>query len=121
MYNKLTNRWKRTTKSVNSKPLFDEVIEFAEGLMDGAYIVWSSDTQRSSLADVISEFLDERADEGKVERHKVICDSRNNRLADMDKGIYYLTIQYQQAQCLNMTEIKYMIKDSGEYSLDLML
>jgi hypothetical protein len=115
--------FKRTEKAVNSKPLLKELTGFIEDGITDFGIMWDSDLHRDSLIEVIDDYLMELAEGGRVTHWKVVCDSRNNKLADMDEGIYHLTVMYKQWNCLNTTQLNYVIdtKDEEEMTLDFEL
>lgn len=106
--------WQLEKKSVNSKVLFDEISSFIEEGLNDMGIMWSSDAQRDSFADIVEEWLEEVGGDGKIEQWKVICDYRNNKVAQMDEGKYVFDVYYKQRNCLNMTHLRYNIKDDGK-------
>ena len=110
--------YKVITKAVNSKPLLTMIREVEIIFTDFA-ISWSSDTQRMAAIDTIDDMMAHIYEAGRITQWNVICDFRNNTVADMNAGIYHLTITYRQAHCLNTTSIEYVIKDEAtELELD---
>ena len=107
-------------KSVNSKPLFNDVLSFIkEGIYDFG-IVWNSEAHRDSFSMVMGDFLSEMVVEGKIEQWKIVCDKRNNKYTDMENGVYHLDIQYKQRNCLNITQINITIYDNDDGDVDLL-
>ncbi len=112
----MTVEYTLTTRAVNSKPLLKEIQEM-EIIFKDFGVNWSSDTQRMAAIDTIDDMMNYLYDQGRITQWKVISDFRNNKIADMDAGIFYLTITYKQAHCLNTTTLEYRI-DSKELELD---
>ena len=81
-------------------------------------VIWSSDTHRESFADLFEEWLEEKANEGKIDQWNVVCDSRNNKVARMEEGHFVFDVYYRQHNCLNTTQLHYEIDDYDEFDLD---
>lgn len=97
-------------KAVNSKPLLKEVAGFVEEGLSEFGIQWDSEAQKETLVEVIEDYLSALLEvEGKIDSYKVICDRRNNKASDWEKGIYKLDILYKQKNCLNTTQLLYTI------------
>ncbi len=113
--------WTLTEKAVNSKPLFNEIHDFiAEGLNDMG-VVWNSDSHRDSFISIVEDWLEEKWQEGKIEQFKVICDFRNNKIADMESGKYIIDVYYKQRNCLNTTQLHYEVQEEEELTIDFLL
>lgn len=103
--------YKLEKKSVNNKQIFNEIHKFIdEGIITGQ-VLWSNDIHRESFVEVISDCMEQVELEGFIDQWNVICDLRNNTVADMNKGIYVLEVIYRQKNCLNTTRLIYTIKD----------
>lgn len=108
---KATAEYKLEKKSVNNKIIFTEIHKFIdEGIVTGQ-VLWSNDLHRLSFVEVISDFMEQVGVEGFIDQWNVISDLRNNTIANMDKGIYVLEVQYRQKNCLNTTRLIYTITD----------
>lgn len=114
--------WTRTTKAVNSKVLLNDISSFIEEGIDDMGVIWGSDSHRESFIGIIEEWLDEKSEEGKIEQYKVACDLRNNKVSDMEKGVFVLEVHYKQRHCANTTQLRYDIKEedsSGWLEFDI--
>jgi hypothetical protein len=108
---KQTAEYKLVKKSVNNKHLFNEIHHFVEDGIITGQVIWKNDLHRQSFVEVVSDLMEQTEMEGFVDQWNVISDLRNNSVADMDRGIYVLEIQYRQKNCLNTTRLIYTIKD----------
>lgn len=107
--------WKLTIKSaVNSPSLFTEITDFLESGFEEMKGAWNSDGHRDSFIMILSEWLDEQIDEGKITQWNIICDFRNNKVEKMEQGIYIVDIHYKQRNCLNTTHLRYEIEDDED-------
>jgi len=97
------------TMHINSKVLMIEISEFVGTIIDDFNIIWSSDSQRDAILEVIDEHLQDLAEDNKIERWDVICDSRNNKRTDVNDGITHLDVKYTQRNCYNISELNYTI------------
>lgn len=97
------------TKHINSKSLMAEIDEFVSTIIDDFNIIWSSDSQRDAILEVIDEHLQDLCEDRKIERWDVICDSRNNKKADMKNEVTHLDVKYTQHNCYNVSELNYLI------------
>lgn len=97
---------------VNNERLFNDIDEL---VMDGIkqdINGWRDDLIRSSNAEMLEELLEiYAADEPKLRdaSFSVVCDHRNNKRSDLDKGVVTITVSYQQTHCLNRTKIEYTL------------
>lgn len=108
---KKTADYKLDKYSVNNKILFNEVHKFLEeGITEGG-VLWSNDIHRMSFVEILEDMLEELADDERIDQKNVICDLRNNSIADMEKGKYVLEVSYRQKNCLNTTRLVYTIQD----------
>lgn len=111
MTEKLKPNWSRELKAVNSKVLLREVTFMVEDLMESLNLDWTSEVRRAELVVGIESNLQDLCIlENKIQQFKVMCDMRNNRIANMERGLFYLTVQYKQTNCLNTTQIIYTIR-----------
>ena len=97
-------------KSVNSKHLVRAITDFIEEGITTSHILWSSDTHREAFIVVIEDLLFALEQTGRASQGNVICDARNNKIAQMDQGIYKLEVTFKQRNCVNLTSIEYTIK-----------
>ena len=98
------------TRHVNSKRLLKQIAEFIEEIIVNFSIMWDSDVQRGAVLEVIDEYMEDLVEDKDIEQWNVICDSRNNKMSDIQKKQTHLDITYRQRNCFNVTEIKYTIK-----------
>lgn len=111
MTEKLKPNWSRKLKAVNSKDLLKEIAFEVEDLMKSPMLDWTSEIRRAELVVAIEGVLATlHRRYGKLQQYKVMCDLRNNRIANMERGVFYLTVQYRQTNCLNTTQIIYTIR-----------
>jgi len=105
----------KNVKCVNTKSLFAHVTQYVESAITAVGVkVASNDLHREVFVELIEDFLEAEKQSRKIDVYKVIFDVRNNTVENMQKGIYNLTIQYQQRNCLNTTEFTYEIASSNE-------
>lgn len=112
--------YKLDSRCVNGKILFTEVTRFIlEGFnqIDSAF---QTDHGRMSFLAVLNDFFLALYENDIVTHWNVMCDLRNNKVADMEKGQYRLTTSYKQRNCLNTTELQYLIRidKSKEWTID---
>lgn len=100
------------TYHINSKLLLTKICEFVDSIIIDFNIIWTSDSQRDTILDVIEEHLQDLKIAGDIEQLNVICDSRNNKQADIDKNVTNLSIEYTQRNCYNVSLLKYVITKS---------
>lgn len=113
--------WNRVVKSSNSKTLLHQITFLIEEGIDDMGIIWSSDTHRESFVDLVDDWLADKADEGLIQQWNVVCDLRNNKIADMEASRFILDIYFKQVHCVNMTQVRYTIDDNEELTLDFEL
>lgn len=97
------------TRNVNSKRLLATVTEFMQTVITEFSILWDSDTHRDAIIEVIEEFLEELAEDGKITQFNVICDGRNNTKQLRDSGMVNLDITFKQEDCYNTTSLHYVV------------
>ncbi len=97
------------TRHINSKQLMAEIKDFVDSIIVDFSIVWTSDSQRDAILDVLDEHLQDLAAEKKIERWNIVCDARNNKKSTNVKGETYLDIEYMQYNCYNISELNYTI------------
>jgi|SRR5271157_5572243 len=106
-----TADYKLEKKSVNNKTVFTDIHKFVdEGIIAGG-VLWGNEIHRTSFVEIVGEFLDAIAGEGKIDQWNVICDFRNNSYASMERGEYTMEVNYRQTNCVNTTRLIYTIKD----------
>lgn len=115
----MTVSWELTTRAVNSKQLLKEVREL-EVIFTEFGVDWSSDTQRLAAIDTIDLMMEQLYEAGRITQWKVVSDFRNNKIVDMDEGIFFLTVSFKQTNCLNTTQVEYKI-DASTPELDFEL
>src|SRR5271166_6664962 len=103
-------QFKLEKRSVNSKPLFNEIHAFIEEGINSNSVVWSNDIHRLSFVEVLDDYLDQFHERGQIDQWNAFCDLRNNTIAAMDRGEYVIEITYRQTNCLNTTRLIYKVK-----------
>ena len=102
--------FKLDTKCVNSKILFTETTNFIQEAFDQIGSIFSRDSGRTQFIVVLSDFLQTLTENNILTHWNVVCDQRNNKVVDMENGQYRLTVSYKQRNCLNTTELQYLIR-----------
>ena len=103
--------YKLEKRSVNNKYIFEEIHKFIEeGILSGE-VLWESETHRISFVEIIENVLDELEFDEKIDQSNVMCDFRNNNVAEMERGNYVLEVSYRQRNCVNTTRLVYHIRD----------
>jgi hypothetical protein len=120
------NRVRKTFKSVNSKHIVNDINLFVEEALREFGIQWDSEAQRTSFVEILEDFLYDTAEqEGKIVAFKVMCDRRNNKASDNERGIYQLDIHFNQKNCLNTTQLIYTIdtnvKVDDDFGIDYVI
>lgn len=103
--------YKLEKKSVNSKPLLNDIHTFVDEAILTNQVMWGNDIHRLSFVEVVDDYLLSFQERNLIDQFNVICDLRNNSIASMDKGTYVFEIAYRQTNCLNTTRLIYTIKD----------
>jgi len=103
------NTYTLKTKAVASKFLFKTISEFISEIIEEFSILYQHDVHRDAILEVIEEFLDEQAVDGKITQYNVICDNRNNNEVLAEAGITNLEIRYRQDNCYSITVLNYVI------------
>lgn len=93
--------------NANGKRIVKTIDKFVMDILKDQLFRWRSDKAREEVCELFSDFMAEGKHQGKVQNFKIICDHRNNKKEDFDKGLYYLEINFQQAHCLNRTRLIY--------------
>lgn len=94
-------------RGVNSKKVVRTIDAFVIDILKDRLYHWGSDYARTEVCRLFKDFMDEGISQGKIQNFKIICDHRNNKPEDFEKGLYFLEIHFQQAHCLNKTRLKY--------------
>ncbi len=102
--------YKLDSNSVNSKILFTEVSNFIREGFDQIGSIFSQDNGRAQFVLVLNDFLHTLLENDILTHWNVICDLRNNKVVDMENGQYRLTVSYKQRNCLNTTELQYLVR-----------
>lgn len=97
-------------KCVNSKILFGEISKFVNDGFDQIGSLFARDSGRMQFVSVVNDFFYALQDNDIITHWNVICDQRNNKVADMEAGQFRLTVSYKQRNCLNTTELRYLIR-----------
>ncbi len=100
------------TYQVNSKLLLAKICEFVDAIIIDFNIIWTSDSQRDAILEVIEEHLQDLVITDDIEQWNVICDNRNNKKSNIDKDITYLDIEFKQRNCYNVSVLNYTITKS---------
>jgi len=103
---------KTIKKSVNSKSLFKEIDDFIAEAIRTCDVRWKSSIHVNSFNDLIEGFLQELYFDGKITQLVVMCDDRNNPPSQTRMDIYHFKVTYKQRNCLNTTQIEYVINSS---------
>lgn len=109
--------WTIKSKAVNSKLLYDDVIEFVEGSLNELGMNWSSAAQRESYVELLEDYFHELVSNNRIEQYDVKCDLRNNKLADMNDGHFVLDLLFRQRHCLNVTQIRFQISTKHQMEI----
>lgn len=98
------------TKNVNSKKLFQALHSNIFGWLGEESQIWLQEESRAQLAWLVDEYLADVCDNGHITQFNVVCDRRNNTLADHEARTYHFDVYYVQKNCLNTTKILYTIR-----------
>ena len=91
------------TKHVNSNRILDEVCNFVDSIITDFNIIWSNDSQRDAILEIIDEHLQDMAGDNKLVQWNIVCDKRNNTRQDSKDKITHLYVEYKQRNCFNVT------------------
>jgi hypothetical protein len=105
------NTYTLKSKGVASKILHQEVTEFIGGIISEFSVLWERDVHRDAILEVLEEYLEERALEGRITQYNVVCDARNNNEVLSEAGITNLEVHYKQDNCYVTTVLTYVIID----------
>jgi len=108
--------YKLKSTNVNSKFLHTDIADFIDNIITEFSVLWDSDVSRDAVLEVLDEFLEELAQDGKITQWNVICDDRNNNTSLSDNGITNLEVFYKQDDCYNTTKLDYTIFEDEEDS-----
>jgi len=102
---------KTLSRNVNNPTLFKDIDDFMIEVFTTLKITWANKQHRKEFVELIDEWMDQFAYEsGKIIQYDVICDSRNNPPEELKKNLLHFLLRYRQKNCLNTTEIEYIIK-----------
>ena len=105
---------KVTTKSVNSKMLFQEINDLILDGLESVDLNWRNDDERELFIQFLNSMFSEIQENDVIEQWKVQCNSNNNNTKDMLSGIVVIDIYYKQRNCLNTTNIKYTLQEDTD-------
>ena len=105
---------KVTTKSVNSKMLFQEINDLILDGLESVDLNWRNDDERELFIQFLNSMFSEIQENDVIEQWKVQCNSNNNKTKDMLSGIVVIDIYYKQRNCLNTTNIKYTLQEDTD-------
>jgi len=101
--------YKLKVNNINSKILLVEITDFVNRIIADFNIIWNSESQRETVLEVISEYMEDLSEDNKIEQWNVVCDTRNNKSADVKNKITHLDIEYRQYNCYNVSRLQYRI------------
>ena len=102
---------KTLSRNVNNPTLFKDIDDFMIEVFSTLRISWVNKQHRQELVELIDDWMDTFAYEsGKIIQYDVMCDSRNNPPEELQKKRLHFLLRYRQTNCLNTTEIEYIIK-----------
>lgn len=108
----------KVLKSVNNKRIAQEIAQFVEEGIINFGVTWESDIQRQAFVEIVEDTMESYVEDGTIEQYKVICDLRNNKIADMERGIYKFDVTYKQKNCVNTTKILWTIDVNAEIKIE---
>jgi len=106
--------YKLKSTGVNAKSLHRDITEFVDNIITEFSVLWDSNVSRDAVLEVLDEFLEELAQDGKITQWNVVCDDRNNNSTLNDNGITNLEVSYRQDDCYNTTKLDYTIFEGDE-------
>jgi hypothetical protein len=119
----MTIEIKLNKKCVNSKILFTEITNFISEGFNQIGSIFNSESGRLQFIVVLNDFFFTLQQNGIITHWNVMCDLRNNKVVDMENGQFRLTTSYKQRNCLNTTELQYLLRvdKSEDWSIDFTL
>jgi len=101
-----------TAKAVNSKVLVEHISGTIKDGIHAVEMTWGNDEERSIFLEYINSLLHEAWNAGKIEQWKVQCNSLNNNADDILNGMFVLDVHFKQKHCLNVTKLRYTIREN---------
>ena len=99
-------------RSINNKSLCAIIQKHVEDVITNGAVSWNDHEDREALVEMCEELFNQLEYDNTIDRSwSVICDLRNNKISDMDNGIYILELSYRQTHCFNTSMLKYTIID----------
>ena len=98
---------KKRFTHVNSKRLASEIDEFLHSEFITYEHEWDNEFVRDDILAYVAMVLHEFKALGHIYQYKFFSDSRNNTPEMALMGVFCITIQYKQANCLNTTTLRY--------------
>lgn len=96
-----------TKRNVNTDVLCDEIENCIEHIFKNFSINWSSELHRTTIIEMIEQYLHDMSEDGKLTQWNVMCDHRNNPI-NLDNDIH-LDIMFRQRNCFNETSLHFLI------------
>lgn len=98
------------TKNINNKRIANEVDEYVMRCLKSTHRNIFNKEDHQHVAELIEDVLaDVIESENVISQLNVMCDARNNSKKELADGIVQVTVRYQQKNCLNTTELNYII------------
>ncbi len=98
-----------TTKSINSKSLFQEIDKVVRDGMFSVDLSWQDEENREIFVSFLNSVMHEYYENGVIEQWKILCNNLNNNVEDMLQGKVDVDIYFKQRNCLNTSRITYSI------------
>lgn len=98
------------SRGVNSQLVTNEVITFTTEVLNNTFFTdLSQEHDRDIVVTYIEHFFMVMADNDLVEQFDIIFDKRNNTTTDMNNGMFAMELRFKQKNCLNQTEVKFLM------------
>lgn len=99
-------------KNVSNQTIFNDLTDFMCNVFNTLHIYMRSPGYREDFLMMIEDWMEAYIElsNGKIIQYDVVCDSRNNRPEDMENGKINFTIKYRLKNCLNTTELNYVLE-----------
>lgn len=99
---------KTNHKNVNNKRVVKMIDAFVIDIIEDSKYRWGSGkAAQEDVLDMFREFIEEGVQQGKILNYKVSSDTIVVPQNYHDKGVYSVTINFQQTHCLNRTILTY--------------
>lgn len=102
------------TRNVNSKAVLKQFTDVFKEIA-GQFIVQHRVGVRytfdySNLVEFLEVYCQDQAEQKVITTYDVVGDTRNNHHTDMDNGKMLITVKFQQFNCLNTTQIDFLLE-----------